>query len=220
MKKVFKKILSRTYRPFLKWYLRKERNYSYDGVKIKVLPGVFHPGFFFSTKILLTFLEQFDLKNKTLLELGAGSGLISIWSARRGAIVTASDISENAIKNIFVNKQLNNLSFQLFQGDLFENIPQHIFNFIIINPPYYKGKRKSEECFAWYAGEQYEYFDNLFLQMGSYMQSESNVFMILSEDCDITRIKVKATQNNFSMKIVFYQKNFLEENFVFSIRKK
>jgi release factor glutamine methyltransferase len=41
---------------------------------------------------------QFPLKNKHVLELGAGSGLIAIKAAKEGALVTATDINPVAIE--------------------------------------------------------------------------------------------------------------------------
>src|SRR5689334_20289957 len=105
-----KKVLHHTYKPLLEYYLSGERGYWYKGIQVKIFPGVFHPGFFFSTKLLLEFLELFDFKDRSLLELGAGTGLISIWSGLRGAIATASDINPKAIENICHNQKLNNVS--------------------------------------------------------------------------------------------------------------
>ena len=45
--KIFqKKFLNRFYKPLLQKYLEKERKYRYKDIRISVLPGVFHPGFF------------------------------------------------------------------------------------------------------------------------------------------------------------------------------
>ncbi|HTB05876.1 MAG TPA: methyltransferase, partial [Bacteroidia bacterium] len=73
--KAIRPIVSRTYKPMLKRYLAKPRSYNYDGLAILVQPGVFHPGFFFSTKLFLEFLNNKELKGRSVLEIGAGSGL-------------------------------------------------------------------------------------------------------------------------------------------------
>ncbi|MEZ4765877.1 MAG: hypothetical protein R3C26_22645 [Calditrichia bacterium] len=36
-------------------YTASERGYRYGDIRIRVKPGVFHPGFFFSTKVLLKY---------------------------------------------------------------------------------------------------------------------------------------------------------------------
>jgi len=214
-----KLLLSAGYQPVVKRYLTRERSFSYKGITIKVLPGVFHPGLFFSTKILLAYLEKSDLKNKKFLEPGAGTGLISLAAARAGALVTATDFSGIAIQNILLNQQLNNLSFPVIHSDLFDNVPESQYDIVVINPPYYRGEPKSESDYAWYCGKNFEYFVKLFSQLSSFIHERSKVWMILSEDCETAAIMKIAAENNFTLAIVYEQKNWLEKNFIFSISK-
>jgi release factor glutamine methyltransferase len=218
-KKIFKKILHAFYKPLVERHLRKERNYVHDGLRLKIFPGVFHPGFFFSTKILLSYMKKFDLKNKTLLELGAGSGLISLVAAKKGALVTASDINAKAVKNIFLNKELNGLATEVIHSDLFQNIPKKFFDFIIINPPYYKGKIMRDDDYAWHAGEQLEYFQKLFQQLSAFIHEKTKVIMVLSDECDIGQIQFIASQKQFKFIQSFTKKMFRETNFIFEIEK-
>jgi release factor glutamine methyltransferase len=218
-KKIIKKILHAFYKPLVERHLRKERNYVHEGLRLKIFPGVFHPGFFFSTKILLSYVQKFDLKNKTLLELGAGSGLISLVAAKKGAHVTASDINSKAVKNIFLNKELNGLATEVIHSDLFQNIPNKKFDFIIINPPYYKGKIMHDDDYAWHAGEQLEYFQKLFEQLSSFIHEKTKVIMVLSDECDIGQIQSIALQKQFKFIQPFTKKMFRETNFIFEIEK-
>ena len=110
MRKWLKSVASFFLIPLTKWYLRKPREYTYDRISIQVLPGVFHPGLFFSTRVLLKFLSNHELGGKKILELGAGSGLIALYSSSKGAEVTATDISASAMKNIQLNASRNNLN--------------------------------------------------------------------------------------------------------------
>ena len=84
MKPRLKKITS----PFLQWwfkkYYSKPRSFSYQDIDITISPGVFPPQYTFSTKILLKFLETLNLQGKTFLELGCGSGIISLYAAKKG----------------------------------------------------------------------------------------------------------------------------------------
>ncbi|MCY7410704.1 MAG: 50S ribosomal protein L11 methyltransferase, partial [Chitinophagales bacterium] len=86
---LLKTITNTFYRPLLQRYLKKQRSYTFGEIKIQILPGVFHPGFFFSTKFLISVIEKKNLYKKTFLELGAGSGLISFVAEKLGAVVTA-----------------------------------------------------------------------------------------------------------------------------------
>jgi release factor glutamine methyltransferase len=204
--------------PVTQWYLSKDRHYNYKGIKIKVLAGVFHPGLFFSTKILLSYLSKINLKEKRVLELGAGTGLISIFCKTCSAIVTATDISAKAIENISTNCQLNNVNIRIIKSSLFENCHPNDFDFIIINPPYYPKNAKNEAEHAWYCGEDFEYFKNLFYQLNLRLTTSSEVIMILSEDCEMIKIKELAGKANLTLTQIYKEKNWAEWNYIFKIK--
>ena len=95
MRKILKRIVSPILVPFVRWYLRKERKFVYNGITTHIFPGVFHPGFFHSTKFILRYLADKDLRGKSFLELGCGSGLVSIVAAKAGSDVTSSWRTQN-----------------------------------------------------------------------------------------------------------------------------
>lgn len=198
-------------------YSAKERSYSYKGINVRVMPGVFHPGFFFSTKLLIEYISKIDLKDKNVLELGAGSGLISIYCARQNAKVTASDINPTAIKNIIKNSVLNDVKLEVIESDLFDKIKPQLFDYIIINPPYFPKNPKNEKELAWFCGNDFEYFRKLFVQLNDYKTKETFVLMILSEDCDLQRITSIASENGYGLNIIFQKKVFGEANYIFRI---
>jgi release factor glutamine methyltransferase len=215
--KVIRPIIGRTYKPMLERYLAKPRNYNYSGLSIIVQPGVFHPGFFFSTRLFLEFLKDKELKGKSLLEIGAGSGLISLYAAKEGARVTAIDISNTAVENIKSNASLNGLKLDVLYSDMFNNVSPQKFDIVIIAPPYYKKHPEGEAEQAWYCGENGEYFSKLFSGLGGYIQPKSKVWMILSDDCDITMIKTIASSNGMKMDVVLERKKYWEINYIFEI---
>jgi release factor glutamine methyltransferase len=199
-------------------YLSKERNYFYEKITLKIFPGVFHPGFFFSTKFLLHFMEQFDLEGKKILELGAGSGLISFVTEKKGAAVTASDLSEVAVKGLQFNKEKLQSTITIIKSDLFDEIPKQQFDFIFINPPYFPEDPINESQLAWYCGEHFEYFKKLFSQLGGFHIPPCNVIMILSEECNISIIERIASKNGFILKECERKKIWWEWNFIFEIK--
>jgi release factor glutamine methyltransferase len=217
-RKLFRKVLGITVLPFLKVYLAKSRNYSNKGLNLVIAPGVFHPGFFFSTKYLLGYIAKLPLKGKQVLELGAGSGLLSFFAFDQGALVTASDISSIALTQLKENQIRNSKNFELIQSDLFENFQNKIYDFIFINPPYYPKNPNSEAEFAWYCGENLDYFVRLFVQLPRFVSKESRVIMVLSEDCALEQIKQIAKANSFSMTNTSNQKIWMEMNYIFEIK--
>ncbi len=217
MSRVIKYIVSKTYQPFLKRYLSKTRTYTYRGFVLQIPPEVFHPGFFTSTRLLLRYLNGERLEGKSLLELGAGSGLISISAAHAGAQVTATDINKKAVDYLFHNAEANNISLSIIHSDLFDTMEFRRFDYIIINPPYYKKNPVSEKDYAWYCGENGEYFQRLFDGLGNVMQKKSVVLMSLCDGCDLDMICQIATEKGFNMHRVYMSKTMIEKNFIFKI---
>ncbi|WP_293896018.1 methyltransferase [Flavobacterium sp.] len=206
--------------PFLKLGLRlyywKPRTFCYDNICIKVHPDVFPPQLTLSTKILLDFVNELDLKNNTFLELGCGSGIISLLAAKNGANVTASDVNKIALAFLEINALKNNLQLKIIYSDLFDNLKNQTFDYIIINPPYYPKKPKNTKEQAWFCGENFEYFEKLFIQLPNYLAS-SNCYMILSQDCEIEKIKAIALKNTMAFELAYEKKKLVETNYIFSI---
>jgi release factor glutamine methyltransferase len=220
IRKSFKHLASLIMVPAVRWYLRKERAYKYGAINIKVSPGVFHPGFFSSTKFILNYLNQQQLLNNTLLELGCGSALISIVAAKKGAIVTASDLNHKATANAERNAVQNNASVNVVHSDLFKNIEKKFFDWIIINPPYYARTPQNEDQLAWFCGEHFEYFHNLFKSLKDYSQENTQVIMVLTKGCDVQKIIEIANAHGFTFELL-QEKNviFDEKDFLYKITK-
>jgi release factor glutamine methyltransferase len=183
-------------------------------------PAVFHPGFFFSTRLLLRYIASLPLKNSSFLELGAGSGLIGLYAARQGALVTATDINAIAIQSLQMNCGRNRIPITIIQSDLFTNIPPQAFDIIAINPPYYKKQPRTPAEYAWYCGEQGEYFQQLFSGLKPYMHPASMVLMILCNGCDLTMIQEMAAEHGFRMNCMMKKSNWIETNYIFQIVKR
>jgi release factor glutamine methyltransferase len=217
IRRLLKWIIHHVIRPVVIVYLSSERNYRYNDISAVIKPGVFHPGFFFSTKLLLDYLKNIPLQNRVFLELGAGSGLISVYAAKQKAKVTASDISQTAVETAMQNADRNRVSIKAINSDMFEQIPPQIFDIIVINPPYYPQRPVNERDYAWFCGKNYEYFEKLFQELGRYADQHSNIIMILSEDCQIDRIRQIALKSHWKMEMIYQKRILWEMNFIFRI---
>jgi release factor glutamine methyltransferase len=215
--RILRRFLHHTYRPLTIWYLRRDRSFSLRGIRVVVKKGVFHPGLFFSTRFLIDHLEELELEGKRVLELGAGTGMISLFSAARGAQVTASDISNAAIENIRENAQRSQLPLTVIRSDLFDALAGSRFDLIVINPPYYAADPRTESDFAWYGGKNLEYFHRLFAQLAAHIEAGGIVRMVLSSDCRLDQIEAIAHSNGFSLHKVAERAFFFECNTIFDV---
>lgn len=218
----FRNFLRKQISPFLqkawKWYNSRSHSYHFRDLTIIIPPTVFHPALFFSTQYFIRFLDKQAIEDKTVWEIGAGSGLISLLCAQRGAQVTASDISFEAVNGLIANVQRNNISnITIVASDLFEKIKPKEFDIILINPPYYPKNPQNTAEKAFYCGEDFDYFHRLFEGLSSYMNHSSKVWMVLSEDCELTEIQSIAERKSFTWQLLEKESIWGEENYIFEM---
>ncbi len=187
----FKNIIKAITNPFVSkyqaWVHQSLVIYSYNGNEVNVLPGVFSPKIHSTTPAFLNYIETLDLNQKTVLELGCGSGIISVIAASKGGIVTSSDINEVALKELTVHVRDENLNIIVVYSNLFENLHFH-FDYILINPPTIPKAPKSISDTAIYAGVDFEYFDRLFSQLKIRTLRETVVLISLPEKAELFSI--------------------------------
>jgi release factor glutamine methyltransferase len=222
--RIFRNVISFFRVPLTRYYLRKERSYQYENISIIVKPGVFHPGLFPSTRMLLGYLRQQNLPNsrprKTLLELGCGTGLISIVAEKFGMTVTSLDISRAAVENTQMNAEKNRAKLQIIHSDLFDKVMPQFFDWIIINPPYYAKDARTEAEAAWHCGANFEYFRKLFPTLVNYMSKDSNVLMTLTESADFDTVSDIASQSGLTFHKLAERHTWLEgSDFIYRITR-
>lgn len=217
MKKLFKKITHPFYKKYHFWYHKKPRKYRYKNVYTIVQPTVFSPKNTISTKVFLDYIDALILQNKTALELGCGSGIISIFTSSKNAKTTATDINKIAIDSLKKVGLAQGFNIKTIESNLFDKIPKQSFDYIFINPPYYPKKPTNIEEKAWFCGENFEYFEQLFKQLNENLSK--NTLMILSDDCELEKIQEIAKKNKLAIHCIFTKKLVTEKNFIYSIKR-
>jgi len=208
-------------KPLTTLYLRFNVKYSYDGFRLKIFSGVFHPGLFFSTSYLYNFLKSKKLEQKEFLEIGCGSGIISMMAHRNGAIVTAIDADPLAVKNTLENFATNFSSSErvtILQSDLFQHLTIKRFDVIAINPPYFFKKVEVNRQLAWYCGENGEYFQRLFAGLPNHTLPDAQVWIVLADNCDFARINAIAATAGFVLVKADERKIKWEMNYIYEVK--
>ena len=100
--------------------------------------------------LLIEFLDV--VQNERILEIGCGSGVVSIHCAKYGCAVTAVDINPSAVECTRENAQLNGVEIDVRLSDLFENVRER-FDTIVFNLPYLPVIDEGELAKAWSGGE-------------------------------------------------------------------
>ncbi|MCS3922907.1 release factor glutamine methyltransferase [Methanococcus voltae PS] len=114
-----------------------------NGLKIKTHPKVYIPAE--DSELLYKNLK--DVKNKTVLDIGTGSGIQALSAFKNGAkYVLGVDINPYAVKTAYDNLKLNfdikitdKLNIRFIYGDLFNKISKSKikkFDVIVFNAPY------------------------------------------------------------------------------------
>jgi release factor glutamine methyltransferase len=176
-------------RPYISWWMGKERTTRVRTLRITVPVGVFPPKFFLSTTLMCRTLASMNLHGHTVLEVGSGSGAVSLVAAQRGAEVTAVDLSDRACYATRRNAAANGLTIDVRESDLFAAV-DGTFDLVVVNPPYFRHDPASQFDHAFHAGAEFQYFHRLFEGLGEHLHPGSEVLMVLTEggDGEIARI--------------------------------
>ncbi|MEU0224544.1 HemK2/MTQ2 family protein methyltransferase [Streptomyces sp. NPDC006284] len=120
-----------------------------------VLPGVYAPQE--DTALLAGALSDESLPPAaSVLDVGTGTGALALTAARRGARVTAVDVSWRAVCAARVNAARAGLRIRVRHGNLFTPVRGETFDLVLANPPYVPapggGRRPRGAARAWDAG--------------------------------------------------------------------
>lgn len=99
------------------------------------LPGVFRP--VSDADLLIDAIGREAISGTTdLVDLCTGTGIVAVAAARRGARVTAIDVSRRALACARLNGLLAGVRVETRRGDLFTPLAGRRVDLITVNPPY------------------------------------------------------------------------------------
>jgi predicted RNA methylase len=86
------------------------------------------------------FLSRFAVRRRSraTLDLGTGSGILSLYASRFSDLVVATDLNERAVIFAKFNAQLNGIeNIEVLCGDCFSPVTGRSFDLILSNPPFF-----------------------------------------------------------------------------------
>jgi ribosomal protein L11 methylase PrmA len=101
---------------------------------LKLDEGIFEPTG--TTKLLIDAVvnNSKDVHGKKILDLGSGSGVVSISLCKQGfidSVMFASDLNDNSLRCISMNAKEHNCNITVKEGSLFEPWKEEMFDIII-----------------------------------------------------------------------------------------
>ena len=150
------------------------------------------------------------------LEVGCGSGLVSLHLARAGALVTAVDVNCEAATCAKAAAGLNGLRLEVIRSDLFQNVPG-CFDLIVFNPPYLRGEGTEACDLAWAGGRTgTETLGRFLEQAPAHLNPAGRIVVIVSSDME--QVPLKEMLDPFLAKELRAQHLFFEELRVLELR--
>lgn len=186
-------------------------------IEIEVGPEVYNPS---DDSYLL--LKVVDVsQEERFLEMGPGTGLLSIHAAKLGAIVTAADVNPHAVECTKRNAAKNSVRIDAFKSDLFEKV-QGNYDVIVFNPPYLPGAATSTSWIerAWSGGDEGSETAIRFLNDAwKHLSPGGKIFMILSSVGGLMSV-LKSARERYDSEMLEEQHMFFESIYAYRFRLK
>jgi len=187
-------------------------------IEIDVLPEVYNPS---DDSFLLLKVVDGVTSDKSFLEMGPGTGLLSIHAAKLGARVTAADINPHAVECTIRNADRNGVRIDVIGSDLFEKV-QGNYDVIVFNPPYLPGSASSTSWIerAWSGGDEGSEVAIRFLnEAWKHLSPGGSIFMILSSVGGLMSV-LKSARERYDSEMLEEQHMFFESIYAYKFRLK
>ena len=135
-------------------------------------------------------------KNKKVLDIGTGSGILAKEALKYTKKVSASDINEECLKNI--------KGIKTIESDLFENIKEK-YDLIIFNPPYLPldNREDKESALSTSGGKKgHELLEKFINELESHLNKNGKSLIVFSSLTKKRKIDSILKKNNFRFKLL------------------
>lgn len=180
---------------------------SYKGKRIELISHVYEPS---EDSILLVdaLLEQINYGDR-VLEVGCGSGIVSVFAAERTAFVVATDINPFAVQCARIN------GIEAIRTDLCAAIDGK-FDLVIFNPPYLptsenEHQGKWEDLMLDGGSDGRRTIERFLEQVGELIAPGGKVLLLVSSYTGIPEVCDLMEQTGLRVEIISQSRYFFEQ---------
>ncbi|NLL94389.1 MAG: methyltransferase [Thermoplasmatales archaeon] len=151
-----------------------------------------------------------------VLEIGCGSGIVSMHMALAGADVVACDIDPDAVACAKGNAERNGIRMRVVQSDLFSDV-DGVFDLIVFNLPYLPFSDDGPMAKAWSGGaDGLGPLGRLLKELPRRLRPGGQLVVVVSSLSDMKAFEKMAA--GFQVETLASEKLFFEELKVISLR--
>jgi len=185
----------------------------FNGCVFYILNNVYEPA---EDTFLLA--ENLSVKeDDTVLDMGAGCGILGVIAAKRAKRVVAVDINPFSVRCARINAKINGVSekMDVRLGDLFEPIGENErFDIILFNPPYLPTNHAEQETWierAWAGGPTgRQVIDRFIDQAPNYLKQGGRILLVQSSLSNIGETIRKLEEKGLRVKVLAERKTAFE----------
>ncbi len=168
------------------------------GLQVLVLPDVWSPAYDWSGRYFIENLAP--VANRTFLDVGCGTGVISIFAARAGAErVVAVDVNREAVRNCRLNfERFDIRNGEAYVIDSFDGI-RGTFDVIVWNAPHHDASPEGvldRSC----VDEGFRDIRAFFAGIGVHLNVQGSIFFGYSDSGDLRLIEALVAKNGFEVR--------------------
>ena len=166
------------------------------GKEIIVFPNVMSPKYDWSSRFVIEHMP--DQRNKDFLEIGSGTGIISVFAGLQGANITAVDINPAAVSNTRENMKKYGLQGEVYKSNLFDKVTGG-YDTVLFNAPYH-GATPEDALEMSVTDADYQTLGRFLDAVGSYLNPGGEVLLGFSDTGDVDLLHREIIRNHFYVK--------------------
>ena len=202
------------------------RFFRYRGLALFVPEGVFNPVYTVSTGLIIDALSNVFRPRGVFLEIGCGSGAVSIFVAKYlwdgVEEIYSCDVSDKALATTMINAEINGVIERVKIGNCYKLLPRlkNKVDFAVANPPYLPIDPRDELDYNWCGGSSLNIFKETINELTTTLKTGGQGLITVSSLTSINKATKILREKKLTTKIIKNTKTPLDTIYLIHIIKK